>query len=180
MATKGKKAAVETKKGFQKFGAFFKKKKPSPKPKSKPKKDEKVTIKRIEEYRLRVHEGDWEHIDVYIKPTTPGGSDYIIDKIFYARHLPKHGGFDPFKTVDTTHPIVYTAVASHASHGFTVPVVNSLADVANGKGARWQTWKNIVDIGSYNSPTPGNEWIKFKGKWGEVTAPPRTSWWLKQ
>ena len=172
----GKKGVSETKKGFKKVTGLFKKKKKKPKPKPKPK---KTTIKRVEKLEIGSHEGDWEHIDVFIKEKKPTSSDYTIKKVFYARHKNEDGRFDRFEAVESTHPIVYSAQFGHASYGVPVFGVNKLADKANGQGARWQTWKNIIYLGTKDEPAVGSEWLRYKGKWGEITSPPRAGWWLK-
>ncbi len=136
-----------------------------------------IKLSRVQKLNVGWHPGDWEHIDVYIKPEQKGGNDYVIDKVWYSRHALKDGRFDTFTTVGT-HPVVYSAQYGHASYGYTISVMNRLADRANGQGARWYTWKNVVDVGTLNNPTAGNEWIRFKGRWGLVAAPSQQVWWL--
>ncbi len=143
------------------------------------KEQEAIKLSRVQKLNVGWHPGDWEHIDVYIKPTKPGSTDYVIDKVWYNRHAPKDGRFDKFSTIGRTHPVVYSAQYGHASYGYTVAVINTLADRANGKGARWYTWKNVVDVGMLNQPTLGNEWIRFKGRWGLIYGPAFQGWWFK-
>ncbi|HXJ64726.1 MAG TPA: Vps62-related protein, partial [Actinomycetota bacterium] len=113
------------------------------------------------------HEGDWEHITVRLD------SNNRPLQVAYFRH-----GCDPTiidwsdlvngsqgQIVDTTHPVVYSGLGSHAS--YPTPGTNGgfatcqpFPDQTDA-GTPWQTWQNVQDVHA-------QQWFGFGGAWGEV------------
>lgn len=132
------------------------------------------------------HQGDWEHITVRLS------TDLKFQGVFYSRHGKSH--FETTIERNGTHPVVYSALNSHAS--YSTPGTETLADIADTGG--WFTapihWLKAVDICQtndalrvYNTPDPlfdnviwdtskslqvvnSNEpsgaWLNFMGRWG--------------
>lgn len=113
------------------------------------------------------HEGDWEHITV----TTDLKGD--MRNVYFAQH---DGGTelanDEFGLVpDTHHPIVYSAVGTHASYpaADTYTVVPRIFDDHTYDGGPiWRTWENLVNMGEKNSPLNGQDFILYGGLWGNI------------
>ena len=121
------------------------------------------------------HEGDWEMMQVQLSGTSP-------TQVAFAQH---HGGQripwdDPnaaFLPVavqrEGTHPKVYVALGSHAS--YLRPYQGHLGvsgDVVSDQGPVWRPGDyTLVNVGEQASPTPGNEWLQFAGRWGEFSLP---------
>lgn len=132
--------------------------------------------------KIGAHQGDWEHIDVHVTKDDRGG--YRVSTLYYARHRASQDGsyYDPneVKFYEDTHPIVYASLRGHASYPrpFTI---NGKLDQTSDHGASWRTWERdrLVDVGSVAQPTPGNEWIQFRGTWGEKgpATPSHQGWW---
>lgn len=110
------------------------------------------------------HEGDWEHITVLLSGTSP--ENLSIEDVYFARHRPSQdGGFDKPELVEGTHPVVYASKWGHASHPHHANVHED-KDATSPDGPRWQTWGDVVYVGSRYAPAPGNEWMRFAGHWG--------------
>ncbi len=121
------------------------------------------------------HQGDWEMMQVQLSGTSP-------TQVAFAQH---HGGQrmpwdDPnaaFLPVavqrEGTHPKVYVALGSHAS--YLRPYQGHLGvsgDVVSDQGPVWRPGDyTLVNVGEQASPTPGNEWLQFAGRWGEFSVP---------
>ena len=108
------------------------------------------------------HEGDVENVDIYIKRKN---GKLEVEKAFFAKHgyasaYANKKGLD----FEGTHPIVYSALDGHASYP-NAQAINKYADKADGKGPRWEGWKNY-EILDWENPSKEQEWIKYKGKWG--------------
>jgi hypothetical protein len=121
------------------------------------------------------HEGDWEMMQVHLDGITP-------TQVSFAQH---HDGqrmpFDdpsvPFLPTavhrEGTHTKVYVALGSHAS--YLRPYQGHLGvsgDAVSDQGPVWGPGDyTLVNVGELASPSPGNEWIQFAGRWGEFSVP---------
>lgn len=64
-----------------------------------------------------------------------------------------------------------------------------LPDDYCGNGTEWRTWDSLEVLGDKANPRPGQEWLKFNGRWGELrgsiwgdivqgpTGPAFKDWW---
>jgi hypothetical protein len=132
------------------------------------------------------HEGDWEHITVQLnaslQPATVG----------YAAHFDKTT-WPAFQVTwyNTTHPQVWVADGSHASYASEgecdgiYPEGVSQSCWTN-LDQRWFTWSGgkgydqgmqgggLVNMGempmagSNRRPMPGQDWLRYSGRWGEI------------
>lgn len=142
------------------------------------------------------HEGDWEHIRVEVDrhgkkvhriymAAHEGGNWYR----HYSTHEQERVGYRLSNR--TNHPIVYSARHSHASYP-TAGVVkrrllgsdNLMPDDLTGRGREWKTWDHLEVLGDWANPKPGQEWLKFSGRWGQLwgnfygpTGPAFKDWW---
>ena len=105
------------------------------------------------------HEGKWE---AFRSPTDPGAR--------WAGFINLHRSFVPEFEGDT-HLVVYVAAKSHASYptrgsdgrGAILP-----ADHHNGDNPFvFRTQGRVVNVGRVERPSPGLEWIEFRGYWGQ-------------
>ncbi len=120
------------------------------------------------------HEGDWEHIRVEVDKQ---GSK--VDRIYMAAHDAEGKWFRRYSTVapnkvgyrlfnQTTHPIVYSALNSHATYATAGGIDRkSLPDDHTGRGLEWQTWDSLEVLGDWANPPSGQEWLKYSGRWGQ-------------
>jgi len=117
--------------------------------------------------KIGKHEGDWEHVTVRI---TPDGRNIL--GVYFARHS-KEGRWENFETTgdDTighTHPIVYSAIYSHASY----PTAKKQSrdglpdDHTKDGGPYWKCWEHIINVGEKEGPLNGQLWLQFTGRWG--------------
>lgn len=139
-------------------------------------------IDRLTNLPLGVHEGDWEHVSVRLTRSEAG--IYQLKNIYYAQHRPsQHGEIVPAKDIEfeNGHPVVYSSLHGHASYPHEF-VINSIFDRTSSAGPKWKTWENVVDVGTVAQPTPGNQWIQYKGHWGLKGGGPATpsqqGWWM--
>lgn len=132
------------------------------------------------------HEGDWEHITVQLN-----SSQQPASLTYAAHHTP--ATWQPYQVTwyNGTHPQVWVADGSHASYAS-----EGECDSAYPEGTaqscwsnldqRWFTWSGgkgydrglqgggLVNVGEMpqagtsKRPMPGQEWIRFSGRWGEV------------
>ena len=120
------------------------------------------------------HEADFEHITVRVKNDLS-----TIDKIFYAAHDIEGRWYDygsspevdnGYELSDDGRPIVYSALNSHASYPWADiwDRGNLPDDVTNEDGIEWDTLAKITNIGEKRYPLPGNSWIQYSGRWGEI------------
>jgi hypothetical protein len=125
--------------------------------------------------KLLSHEGDWESIEVALSPdgTKP------LDLYLYGHGRPTRVAWaNVFCTADTDrspcrldapgHPIVYSALESHASYAEagSTKVCGSLGcarDLRN-EGWRWDTWSADDSVRSVRV----EPWYGFGGAWGAV------------
>jgi hypothetical protein len=128
------------------------------------------------------HEGDWEHINVALK------ADGSIDAVWFGQHNGEKLLW-PYQVTwhNGTHPQVWVADGSHASFpsegecDATVTEGTSESCWSN-LSQRWFTWAGgrgyesglqgagLVNLGEAATPMPGQGWIKYSGRWGEVGA----------
>jgi hypothetical protein len=131
------------------------------------------------------HEADWEHVIVQLDANQQPTS------LWYAAH---NGAtqLQPFQVswYGGTHPQVWVADGSHASYSSQGECDNALVEGTDQNcwsnlDQRWFTWSGgkgaaqglqgggLVNMGempqAYTSkrPMPGQEWIKYSGRWGE-------------
>jgi hypothetical protein len=105
------------------------------------------------------HEGDWERISVrFDRHAEP-------QRIAYYAHTgrPRVCAFDKLSTVGKRHPVVFSALGSHASYPapgeFRIGAGGKI-DRADERGARWSTW--LSGVRSARQP-----WYGFGGAWGQ-------------
>lgn len=124
---------------------------------------------------IGIHEGDWEHVKVFL---IREGSNWKIDKVYFARHSPSvDGGYVAVKDLEFVdgHFKVYKSLAGHASHAHDIKIVDPKNfDLTSGSGPLWRTWNNLIYVGTVENPTPGQDWLKFKGRWGSTSNSPQT------
>ncbi len=129
---------------------------------------------------IGTHEGDWEHIDVHLVKER---GQYKIDHAYYDRHGSNGYGAvysaNELEYALETHPVVYSAYHGHASYPKSFNFFNRILDRTASNGPQWKCWENIINVGTLENPTPGQEWIRFKGRWGVDgnTAPTQRDWW---
>ncbi len=130
------------------------------------------------------HVGDWEHIDVHLN------RDLTIKEVYLAAHGSNNfGSYVAAKDLnfyEKTHPIIYSALSGHSSYSKEIKYFNKAFD-QTGKGATWNTQHTVINVND-----PGQEWINFKGQWGnsksksyqtEVGSPQTPSyqsWWRER
>jgi hypothetical protein len=104
------------------------------------------------------HEGDWERVSVRFD------SHAQPKRVAYYAHTgrPRVCAFGDVKRVANRHPVVFSAVGSHASYPstgeFRIGAPGKI-DHADGRGARWRTW--VAGVRS-----PAVPWYGFGGAWG--------------
>ena len=137
-------------------------------------------------FSLQNHEADWEHVDVKLDASYNPVTVY----------LSFHRDLNPYAPGDMTwygtHPQVWVADGSHANFrsegacnstlreaGGTVAGVVIYESCWTNLNQRWFTWAGgrgydygiqgagLVDLGEKSYPTPGQEWIRYSGRWGE-------------
>jgi len=103
------------------------------------------------------HQGDWEHITIKLKNEQPV-------RLYYAAH----GEPTELKPTEVewsdTHPIVYSALGSHASYpraGSFKLVVQSLKDRTKKGGRVWETTDQLASVRA-------QPWRDYAGAWGEI------------
>ncbi|MDQ3874232.1 MAG: hypothetical protein M3322_01590 [Actinomycetota bacterium] len=104
-----------------------------------------------------LHEGDWERITVYLDLDDPEGAAPAAVG-FYRHSTNTFRNWDAVEKEAGTHPVVYSAIGSHAS----LPTPDfGFIDVGDGDGPRWHTWEELASI--VEQP-----WYGFGGAWGRV------------
>jgi len=145
-------------------------------------------------FSLQNHEGDWEHVDVKLDASYNPVTVY----------LSFHTSLNPYAPADMTwygtHPQVWVADGSHANFrsedvcngtlreaGALVGGVAINESCWTNADQRWFTWAGgrgydaglqgagLVDVGEKGSPTYGQEWIRYSGRWGEEGQSDETS-----
>jgi hypothetical protein len=122
------------------------------------------------------HEADWEHITV----TVDGHGK--LSSIYYAEH--NYGtqyALSDVTFVRGTHPVVYSAVGTHASYAKpgSYEITGSPYTDHASDGRVWDTGNNVINVGERNAPLSGQDFIRYGGGWGEIgdfsfTTGPRT------
>ncbi len=107
-----------------------------------------------------LHEGDWERITVYLDASDPGGTPPAA-VAFYRHSTNTFRAWDDVEKDASTHPVVYSAIGSHASlpspgYGFI--------DVGDENGPRWRTWEPDDALASIAE----QPWYGFGGAWGRL------------
>jgi hypothetical protein len=126
------------------------------------------------------HEGDWEHVTVSLNP------DQTVRGVYYAQH-----NSEKFMTPSQvswyggTHPQVWVADGSHASFPSEAACDSSMAEGTSENcwtnvNQRWFTWAGgkgtaaglqgagLVNVGEAATAMPGQGWMKYSGRWGEL------------
>lgn len=115
------------------------------------------------------HQGDWEHVTVRVDSL---GRNIL--EVFFATHKRESRWYADFSTNSDGRPIGYSAYHSHATYP-TIGIQRRGAglpdDVTSALGPVWETWNSLSLLGSFEEPAPGNEWLTFRGRWGEIGAP---------
>lgn len=138
-----------------------------------------IVIAKGLDYFLRdigYHEGDWEHVNIYLKKSDEHEIGYEISQLFFARHQQKKGDLvkrDDLELVNDamqndpngTHPVVYVGKNSHGTYPY-VTRLSSDVDQTSAKGPSWKGWEHGKYIGTLLHPQAGQEWINFWGRWG--------------
>ncbi|HEU4880624.1 MAG TPA: hypothetical protein VFT45_00225 [Longimicrobium sp.] len=128
------------------------------------------------------HEGDWEHINVALK------ADGTTNAVWFGQHNGEKQ-LQPYQVTwyNGTHPQVWVADGSHASYPSEgecdATLVEGTAESCwSNLGERWFTWANgmgadyglqgkgVINVGEAGTPMPGQGWIRYSGRWGEVGA----------
>jgi hypothetical protein len=104
-----------------------------------------------------LHEGDWERITAYFDRTDPEGAP-PASVAFYRHATNTFRRWEAVEKVDGTHPVVYSAIGSHAS--MPSPGFGHI-DVGDPRGPRWRTWEDVA-------PIVEQPWFGFGGAWGRV------------
>lgn len=132
------------------------------------------------------HEADWEHITVQLNAAQQPAS------LTYAAHYsPKT--WQPYQVTwyNGTHPQVWVADGSHASYASEGECDSAFPEGTNescwtNPDQRWFTWAGgkgadsglqggglvnvgeMPEAGSSKRPMPGQEWLRYSGRWGEI------------
>lgn len=127
--------------------------------------------------KIGIHEGDWEHIDLYFDVMQDGDTETLkLKGGFYAAHREKihgkHLSASSIQRFEGTHPIVYSSMHGHPSHPKLFPFINSELDRVDSKGPRWRCWDNLVYLGTKESPSKEAPWIRFAGRCGKGSEAP--------
>jgi hypothetical protein len=115
------------------------------------------------------HEGDWECVFIFGKPTGDGG--FIPTHTAYSSHGNRgkkvHRRWEDVEKFDGSHPVVYVARGSHANYYTAGRHHWFLADSARGDGrviepGEWGEIQLLIDDEPWDEP----EWLFFRGFWG--------------
>lgn len=126
------------------------------------------------------HEADWEHVNVRLDANhQPLG-------VHFAAHndLNWYGASD-VQWWGGTHPMVWVADGSHSAYRSQSACNTTLYPLDEGEcwtldWHRWFTWSGgrggyeglqgagLVNMGEKNAPMPGQQWLRYSGRWGEV------------
>jgi hypothetical protein len=114
------------------------------------------------------HEGDWEHITVLVKLRDSGET---VEEVYYSAHKNEGKWLVPslheLWFIDETHPVVYSALHSHASYPYPEVIHRTWADDrTSDNGPVWDTRGKCKNMGELDAPYPGMDWIRFTGRWG--------------
>jgi hypothetical protein len=104
-----------------------------------------------------LHEGDWERVTIYLDEEDPEGPTPATVG-FYRHSTNTFKRWSEVEKEAETHPIVYSAIGSHAS--LPTPGFGYI-DVGDPRGPRWRTWEDLA-------PIVEQPWYGFGGAWGRV------------
>ena len=128
---------------------------------------------------LLAHEGDWEFTGVTLNDRGE------VEHVTYYRH----GNVrivEPHNVIwDGDHHTTFSSRGGHAQypHEFTNFCANqdrkpapiseiqqALFDAGDDCGIRWDTWTTgeIVNVGEFARPAPGQDWLRYSGRFGSV------------
>ena len=121
---------------------------------------------------LGTHEGDIERISVRLRR----GSHELMG-IYYSAHTGGTWHSPDQISYQGTHPIVYSALSSHANFNGTgetygtpfdlgITTLYLSVDSRSDGGRVWNTWENVLPVGTPDKPLNGQRWTLFAGKWG--------------
>ena len=112
------------------------------------------------------HEADWEHVTI----TADAAGNFAT--AWYAQH---DGGTRYAAAALTwmggTHPVVYSAVGTHASYpsaGSFFVSESGLYDYTYDGGPQWDAGANLINVGEKGYPLGGQRFIQYGGRWGEI------------
>ena len=99
--------------------------------------------------------------------------------VYYGRHSADDGNWElhgeyPVRTDGVVEspeaPIVYSSYHSHGNYDHTGRHTERPynPDFTSADGVQWDTSVNVVNIGERKFPTPGNKWMEYVGRWGEL------------
>lgn len=115
------------------------------------------------------HTGDLEQVVLYAKdPSALKEGDNGLVSCFHFRHAGEGRFCAEPNLSEGAHHVVYPAAFSHASYNrpsWTCRIFGWANDLHNGKGRKWQTWKNLVAVDKDNQQP---EWIAYTGRFGGV------------
>lgn len=120
------------------------------------------------------HQGDWEHIKVYVD------SNESVHSIAYAAHgqpTVYAANDSRLKLRGGLRPDVYAARHTHASYPDEgdhrrlekgIVILNDITarDPSGVKVINCASGNRLVNVGNSQRMTPGNEWIRYRGAWG--------------
>lgn len=108
--------------------------------------------------KLLNHEGDWENITVHLDDR--GRATAVA---YYAHGGPRVYSWSKVRKYKKgTHPIVYSAIGSHASYPRPGKYrIKLLVHDFTARGAAWRTWNNLRNV-------QREPWYGFGGAWGEI------------
>jgi hypothetical protein len=130
------------------------------------------------------HEADWEHITVQLD-----GNQQRVSVIYAAHHTPKTWPANQVLWYNNgTHPQVWVADGSHASYASEGECDSAYPEGTNescwtNPDQRWFTWSggkgsdaglqggglvNVGEMPAQGRPMPGQEWLRYSGRWGEI------------
>lgn len=121
------------------------------------------------------HIGDWEHVTVRLMKETNGGKityrPVIVD--YSAHSFRNYVSWDEIDTIDSTHPVTYTACGSHGmwkdggTHVYIDAKIAKLTDECS-KGTAWDLWQdNQMETYAYDALTHTGKGLGTS-KWNSV------------
>ncbi|NEW04864.1 Vps62-related protein [Paenibacillus sp. SYP-B3998] len=129
------------------------------------------------------HEGDWEHITVtvdsskrfvsaYFAAHNGEGKDYSASQLQFATKDGVLATNSQKLTNDYTHPVLYSAIGTHASYptAGTQSRGGVLPNDYTGNGSSSNTYYHVVNLGELKHPLNGQAFINYAGLWGEIGA----------
>jgi len=110
------------------------------------------------------HEGDWEMVEVVLsggQPSHAGYSQHQAGERMAWSDVEREG----------LHPKVFVARGSHANYLREYQGRFGIAgDEVSAAGPAWRPGDYaLVNVGELTAPSPGQEWLRFAGRWGEFS-----------